>query len=612
MAGTAVTVSPANAQHSHHLQLAQFQVLETDEAAPDVPLAEPVDDPEAVETAPVTTPDLEAQPEGDAEPETGIDSEPEAGSFIWTLEIAPGAIVATGSAPGSQFRTFQSSRLSNFSDETREAGEAPEGFVGNALAALDIATMIESGTIRFDENGWTLDAVLAQGSDPGRVETRLQAGGADQTLWSLTYREGESVGDASESLDEAVPPAPDTITEIIEEAQPDDLPVEPEPVQSEVPAEDEGMDIPSEAPVEDEESTEPTEDSSAEGAPVTAEPEAMEPPAEAQSEVQGTDAADAGTVDEAPAPDMPIVEDPEAPELGASEQTQPEEPDAADEEVENEDATDPAPVDSEPADQDISEDADAPEDAEPAAATVDPDYAFSVMQRADGSLTMSGSVPSEAVRQLLADLPGQTVDADDLGVAPGAPDDMFTSILAGLSALELLDAGRVALSSGQWSISGRARIDSVRTDALERLDRAGGAETWRVTVTAPRAEDICRDEVQAYMEDRSILFASGSAALTPESAELMPELASILSVCPETVVYVEGHTDSVGGQELNLPLSVSRAEAVVDALIEEGVSVMRLYAVGYGASLPIASNDTAAGRMENRRIVFTFEDPAEQ
>ena len=58
----------------------------------------------------------------------------------------------------------------------------------------------------------------------------------------------------------------------------------------------------------------------------------------------------------------------------------------------------------------------------------------------------------------------------------------------------------------------------------------------------------------------------------------------------------------------NLALSVSRAEAVVDALILRGINPGRLYAIGYGESLPIASNDTRAGKQANRRIAFTLSD----
>nr|WP_255714515.1 OmpA family protein [Pelagibacterium xiamenense] len=113
------------------------------------------------------------------------------------------------------------------------------------------------------------------------------------------------------------------------------------------------------------------------------------------------------------------------------------------------------------------------------------------------------------------------------------------------------------------------------------------------------------------MADKSLLFASGSANLTPDSRALLPDIAQLLNICPQTTVYVEGHTDSDGSEALNLPLSVARAEAVVDELVALGVSAPRLYAVGYGSSLPIASNDTIQGKRQNRRIAFTFEDAAQ-
>ncbi|MNL43642.1 Outer membrane porin F precursor [compost metagenome] len=71
---------------------------------------------------------------------------------------------------------------------------------------------------------------------------------------------------------------------------------------------------------------------------------------------------------------------------------------------------------------------------------------------------------------------------------------------------------------------------------------------------------------------------------------------------------VEGHTDSDGDDQRNLALSVARAESVVNALIERGVSASRLYAIGYGEMRPVADNDTADGKRRNRRIVVTVRD----
>lgn len=130
------------------------------------------------------------------------------------------------------------------------------------------------------------------------------------------------------------------------------------------------------------------------------------------------------------------------------------------------------------------------------------------------------------------------------------------------------------------------------------------------TSETPDARALCEPAVAERVDGNAIQFASGSAALTEDSRAVLEEIAEILALCPETPVYVEGHTDSQGMQEANLRLSLARAEAVVDILVEHGIAAARLYAIGYGSSLPVASNDTAAGRTQNRRIVFSFEDMA--
>jgi outer membrane protein OmpA-like peptidoglycan-associated protein len=68
-------------------------------------------------------------------------------------------------------------------------------------------------------------------------------------------------------------------------------------------------------------------------------------------------------------------------------------------------------------------------------------------------------------------------------------------------------------------------------------------------------------------------------------------------------VEVEGHTDADGDDQLNLALSVARAEAVIEALLARDVAAERLYALGYGETSPISNNDTPEGKRLNRRIV---------
>jgi outer membrane protein OmpA-like peptidoglycan-associated protein len=69
---------------------------------------------------------------------------------------------------------------------------------------------------------------------------------------------------------------------------------------------------------------------------------------------------------------------------------------------------------------------------------------------------------------------------------------------------------------------------------------------------------------------------------------------------------IEGHTDSVGSDEMNMTLSRQRAQAVQSALTQRGVSATQISIEGRGESTPVASNDTAAGRQQNRRVEMIF------
>ena len=106
-------------------------------------------------------------------------------------------------------------------------------------------------------------------------------------------------------------------------------------------------------------------------------------------------------------------------------------------------------------------------------------------------------------------------------------------------------------------------------------------------------------------------FADGGSALAPNSAALIGELAGLLRRRTDLkIVEIGGHTGSEGGEKQNMRLSEQRANAVRTALIEAGIEGERLQAVGYGETLPIESNRTAAGRAANARIEFRVVDPA--
>lgn len=112
----------------------------------------------------------------------------------------------------------------------------------------------------------------------------------------------------------------------------------------------------------------------------------------------------------------------------------------------------------------------------------------------------------------------------------------------------------------------------------------------------------------------TVLFAFDSAELTGAADATISEVAEILGYYADVEVEVAGHTDSQGAADYNQTLSEQRAQAVVDALVAAGASSSQLTAVGYGASRPVAPNETAdgqddpAGREQNRRVEIILRE----
>ena len=104
----------------------------------------------------------------------------------------------------------------------------------------------------------------------------------------------------------------------------------------------------------------------------------------------------------------------------------------------------------------------------------------------------------------------------------------------------------------------------------------------------------------------AILFATDSAALNGALRSDLFVLAESLNRYPQSIVTVTGHTDNTGTAAYNQGLSERRAFAVADTLMAGGVSGVRIRTVGAGESQPIATNQTAAGRAQNRRVDITI------
>ncbi|MCZ4270859.1 OmpA family protein [Maritalea porphyrae] len=228
--------------------------------------------------------------------------------------------------------------------------------------------------------------------------------------------------------------------------------------------------------------------------------------------------------------------------------------------------------------------------------------------KSENAITLSGNVPNASVRYSLQLATGQT-DAPELSVSSGAPDRFSAAAFAGLEALSNLEEGTASLKNGKWHISGSAKDFVARDKAVSILAKA--PVSWETAIETPPGWVICGEVIADLVKQNALAFQSGSANLSGASKQVLAEVAAQLNQCPNAVVEVEGHTDSDGAADANLTLSVMRAERVVDELLELGVDATRLFAVGYGETLPIASNETQGGKRLNRRIVFAVREAVE-
>ena len=104
----------------------------------------------------------------------------------------------------------------------------------------------------------------------------------------------------------------------------------------------------------------------------------------------------------------------------------------------------------------------------------------------------------------------------------------------------------------------------------------------------------------------NVTFDSNASQLKPAGANTLSGVAMVLKEYEDTRVHIIGHTDSSGSRELNMRLSEQRAESVGTAVITMGVDASRLNMSGVGPDQPVASNSTAAGKAQNRRVTLTL------
>ena len=141
-------------------------------------------------------------------------------------------------------------------------------------------------------------------------------------------------------------------------------------------------------------------------------------------------------------------------------------------------------------------------------------------------------------------------------------------------------------------------------EAERRADRAeaDAAAAWG---EVEEAQETARGLVLTFGD---MLFDTGGSTLKPGAQLLLDKLAAYLQQNPGAHAIIEGHTDNVGSDTMNQALSERRAAAVAAALQARGITGDRLETMGLGESYPVATNDTSAGREENRRVEVVLSD----
>ncbi len=120
-----------------------------------------------------------------------------------------------------------------------------------------------------------------------------------------------------------------------------------------------------------------------------------------------------------------------------------------------------------------------------------------------------------------------------------------------------------------------------------------------------------RDSARGLVANMSdVLFRSGSFELLPGARERLAKVSGIVLAYPSLHVAIEGHTDSIGADDYNQQLSEHRAQAVRDYFVQQGINSAAVEAHGYGKNEPIASNNTAEGRQQNRRVELILSGDA--
>jgi outer membrane protein OmpA-like peptidoglycan-associated protein len=189
--------------------------------------------------------------------------------------------------------------------------------------------------------------------------------------------------------------------------------------------------------------------------------------------------------------------------------------------------------------------------------------------------------------------------------AAKAKSDMADSQAASAAAMAAAQA-----DAEKSRLAALAESEQARKEAAEQAEREKQELRNKLAVQLNLILDT-RDSARGLIVNISdVLFDTGKYTLRPGAREKLAKVSGIILAYPSLKLEVEGHTDSVGTDEYNMQLSENRASAVRDFLVQQGINTSSIAARGFGESQPVATNDTAAGRQQNRRVELVVSGDA--
>ena len=248
---------------------------------------------------------------------------------------------------------------------------------------------------------------------------------------------------------------------------------------------------------------------------------------------------------------------------------------------------------------------------------------FTATLSPEGQVQIRGRVTNDALRELATSYAKARFGSNEVYMAArldeALPDAWGPRVLTGLEALANLGNGKVTVTPDNLSISGNTGNPDASTVIAALLsDKLGEGAEYDINVTYQEkldpvlglpTPDECEAELGEIVKVANINFEPGSATIDASALGTMDDIAEILKRCGDLPLEIQGYTDSQGRESMNLALSQSRAESVLNELRARRVLTGSFRATGFGEESPVASNQSEEGREANRRIEFKLMRP---